>query len=78
MNSILGMVYLFAGNFAPEGFASCDGQLLPIMQYQALFSLLGTVYGGDGIKTFALPKIAGPTPGTSYVISINGIYPSRS
>lgn len=45
---ILGEITLFAGNFAPRGWAFCDGQLLPINQNQALFSLLGTTYGGDG------------------------------
>ena len=49
-------------NFAPRGWASCDGQLLPINQNQALFSLLGTIYGGDGRTTFALPDLRGRTP----------------
>ena len=48
-------------NFAPTGWATCDGQLLPISQNTALFSLLGTMYGGDGRSTFALPDIAGQT-----------------
>jgi len=54
---LLGQVSLFAGNFAPGGFALANGQLLPINQNQALFSLLGTTYGGDGITTFALPNL---------------------
>lgn len=49
-------------NFAPRGFALCDGQILPINQNQALFSLLGTTYGGDGRTTFALPDLRGRTP----------------
>src|SRR3954447_18059727 len=49
-------------NFAPQGWASCNGQLLPISQNTALFSLLGTTYGGDGRTTFALPDLAGSTP----------------
>jgi microcystin-dependent protein len=49
-------------NFAPRGWATCDGQLLPINQNQSLFSLLGTVYGGDGRTTFALPDLRGRTP----------------
>jgi microcystin-dependent protein len=53
MEPVLGMVYLFAGNFAPNGYAMCDGQLLSIHQNTALFSLLGTTYGGDGKTTFA-------------------------
>ena len=55
----LGEIKMFAGNFAPRGYAFCDGQLLPISQYSALFSLLGTTYGGDGRTTFALPDLRG-------------------
>jgi microcystin-dependent protein len=58
----LAEIVLFAGNFAPRGWAYCDGQLLPIMSYQALFSLLGTTYGGDGRTTFALPDLRGRAP----------------
>jgi microcystin-dependent protein len=53
---------MFAGNFAPTGWALCNGQLLPISQNTALFSLLGTFYGGDGKSTFALPNLQGSTP----------------
>lgn len=52
----------FAFNFAPKGWAQCDGQLLPISQNTALFSLLGTFYGGDGKSTFALPDLQGAVP----------------
>ena len=55
----LGQIVIFAGNFAPRGWAFCDGQLLPINQHQALFSILGTTYGGDGRTTFALPDLRG-------------------
>ena len=58
----LGEVDLFAGNFAPRGWASCDGQILPINQNQSLYSILGTTYGGDGRTTFALPDLRGRTP----------------
>lgn len=58
----LGQVTIFAGNFAPRGWAFCDGQLLPINQYSALFSILGTTYGGDGRTTFALPDLRGRMP----------------
>ena len=58
----IGEVRLFAGNFAPRNWASCDGQLLPISQNQALFSILGTTYGGDGRTTFALPDLRGRVP----------------
>jgi microcystin-dependent protein len=52
-------VRIFPFNFAPKGWAFCDGQLMPISQNTALFSLLGTVYGGDGKSTFALPNVQG-------------------
>ncbi|HEY8189012.1 MAG TPA: tail fiber protein [Pyrinomonadaceae bacterium] len=55
-------IRMFAGNFAPTGWAQCNGQLLPISQNTALFSLLGTMYGGDGKSTFALPNLQGSAP----------------
>ncbi len=55
-------IRMFAGNFAPRGWAQCNGQLMPISQNTALFSLLGTTYGGDGKSTFALPDLQGSTP----------------
>jgi microcystin-dependent protein len=58
----LGEVQIFAGNFAPTGWAFCDGQILPISQNTALFSLLGTTYGGNGVSTFALPDLRGRVP----------------
>jgi microcystin-dependent protein len=58
----LGEIRPFPFNFAPRGWAMCDGQLLPINQNQALFSLLGTTYGGNGATTFALPDLRGRTP----------------
>jgi len=62
MDPFIGTIILFAGNFAPRGWALCDGQVLSIAQYSALFSLLGTVYGGNGIQTFALPDLRGRVP----------------
>lgn len=59
MEPLLGSIILFGGNFAPRGWAFCDGQLLPIAQNSALFSILGTTYGGDGKTTFALPDLRG-------------------
>lgn len=56
---LLGEIALFGYNFAPRGWAFCEGQLLPISQYSALFSVLGTTYGGDGRTTFALPDLRG-------------------
>jgi microcystin-dependent protein len=55
----IGQVLLFAGNFAPKGWAMCNGQLMSIAQNTALFSILGTTYGGDGVTTFALPDLRG-------------------
>ncbi len=58
----LGQICMFAGNFAPRGWAFCDGQLLSVTQNSALFSLLGTIYGGDGRTTFGLPDMRGRLP----------------
>ena len=62
MNPYLGEIRIFAGNFAPRGWASCDGQLLAISSNTALFSLLGTYYGGNGETTFALPDLRSRAP----------------
>ena len=59
MEPTLAEIRMFAGNFAPRGWALCDGQLLPIAQKTALFSILGTMYGGDGRTTFGLPDLRG-------------------
>jgi microcystin-dependent protein len=58
----LGQLMLFAGNFCPQGWAVAEGQLQPISQNTALFSILGTTYGGDGVTTFALPDLRGRAP----------------
>ena len=58
----IGEIRMFAGNFAPRDWAFCDGQLQSISQNTALFSLLGTTYGGDGVTTFALPDMRGRVP----------------
>ncbi|NET11232.1 MAG: phage tail protein [Symploca sp. SIO2B6] len=58
----VGEIRMFAGNFAPRGWALCDGQLLAVSQNDALFSLLGTIYGGDGRTTFGLPDMRGRIP----------------
>lgn len=59
MDPYLGEIRLFAGIFAPVGWAACDGQLLAITEHEALFTLLGTRYGGDGTSTFAVPDLRG-------------------
>jgi len=58
----VGEIRMFAGNFAPRGWAFCDGQLLAVSQNDALFSLFGTIYGGDGRTTFSLPDMRGRIP----------------
>lgn len=80
-NTFIGDITLWPLTYVPRDYQFCDGQLLPIMQHTALFSLLGTRYGGDGRATFALPKIppmklaAGEV---KYIICISGRFPSRN
>jgi len=62
METFLGQILMVGFNFAPQGWALCNGQLLPIAEYTALFSLLGTTYGGNGVTTFALPNLQGRVP----------------
>jgi len=61
-DAFLGEIRIFAGNFAPYGWATCQGQLLPISQNAALFSILGTYFGGNGTSTFALPNLQAAAP----------------
>lgn len=75
----IGEIRMFAGNFAPVGWAFCQGQLIPISENDALFNLIGTTYGGDGQSTFALPNLqsrvpihAGTTLGTPFVLGQSG------
>jgi len=75
LEHFIGIVKIFAGNFAPEGWALCNGQLLPINDYQALYSIIGTTYGGDGVRFFALPNLNGRVPlgvGSNYSLGQNG------
>jgi microcystin-dependent protein len=58
----LGQISIFAGNFPPRGYAACDGALVAIRQFTALFSLFGTTFGGDGVSTFGLPNLQGSVP----------------
>jgi len=77
----LSQIIELAANFCPVGFAQPQGQLLPISQYTALFSLLGTSYGGDGRVSFALPNLIPPLTvqrqPTILCIALQGIFPSR-
>lgn len=77
MDPYIGEIRMFGGNFAPVGWALCNGSLLPISGYEPLFALLGTTYGGDGQNTFAVPDLRGrvpihmgknPTTGTTFTI----------
>jgi microcystin-dependent protein len=68
----VGEVRLFPYTFAPNGWFDCDGRLLSIAEYETLFTLLGTTYGGDGVNTFALPNLSGRVP------IHQGTAPSRS
>ena len=61
-NPFVAEIWIFASNFAPQGWAQCNGQILPLSQNTALFSLLGTTYGGDGKSNFALPNMQGNAP----------------
>jgi microcystin-dependent protein len=61
-NPYVGEIRIFAGNFAPAGWMLCQGQLLPISEYETLFNLIGTTYGGDGQSTFALPNLQSRVP----------------
>jgi microcystin-dependent protein len=71
----VGELRMFAGNFAPAGWMFCEGQLLPISEYETLFNLIGTTYGGDGQSTFALPDLRGRLPihqGNSFNLAETG------
>lgn len=62
MDEYIAIIKLFAGNFAPRGWAFCDGRSLPVNQYQAVYAILGTTYGGNGTTTFNLPDLRGRVP----------------
>ncbi|MBV8159905.1 MAG: phage tail protein, partial [Acidimicrobiia bacterium] len=71
----IGEIRMFAGNFAPAGWAFCNGQLLAISEFDTLFNLIGTTYGGDGQVTFALPDLRGRLPihqGGGFTLAQNG------
>ncbi|MCU0296141.1 MAG: tail fiber protein [Candidatus Nanopelagicales bacterium] len=71
----VGEIRMFAGNFAPDGWQFCEGQLLPISENETLFQLIGTTYGGDGQSTFALPDLRGRIPihqGNGFVLAETG------
>jgi microcystin-dependent protein len=80
-DAYIGEIRMFTGNYAPEGWAFCHGQTLSVSEYEALFSLIGNRFGGDGVSSFALPDLRGrvpihmgtsPATGTSYLLGANG------
>lgn len=79
MDPLLGQIQLFPYNFVPQGWLVCAGQLISVQQNAALYSLLGTQYGGDGRTNFGIPNLQGaePIPGMLYCIAMTGIYPER-
>ncbi len=78
MDELLGVIKLFGGDFAPQGYLECNGQLLPVNNYQALYSILGNTYGGNiQSLTFALPKLTPPDQSMKYIMCVEGVYPSR-
>jgi microcystin-dependent protein len=79
-DSLMATIILFGGSFVPRGFAFCEGQLISIAENTAVFSLLGTTYGGNGSSNFALPDLREAEKslgGARYIIALQGIYPSR-
>jgi len=74
---LIGIIKLFVGNFTPQGYMECNGQILNLQQYVALFSIIGTTYGGNGQTNFALPKLTPPNESMKYIMCVEGIYPSR-
>ncbi len=79
MEEFIGNIKLYPYSFAPMYTLLCNGQLLNISTNQALFSLIGTTYGGNGTSNFAIPNMLGlePIPGMNYYIITDGIYPTR-
>ncbi|MBP1641244.1 MAG: Tail Collar domain protein [Bacteroidetes bacterium] len=79
MDTYIATILLFAFTYVPNGWMSCDGQTLTISQYQALFSLIGTTYGGNGTTNFMLPNLNGASPLTTmkYYIAVEGLYPPK-
>jgi microcystin-dependent protein len=79
MNPFIGQVLLVPYNFLPDGWLPCIGTILPIANYQPLFALLSTKFGGNGQTTFAIPDLQNICPtGMMYIIAYVGIYPSAS
>lgn len=81
MEEFIGTIKMFAGNFAPQNWAFCDGRLIDIRENTAMYSILGNQFGGDGVSNFALPNLAATPSGAEgaiqHIICMNGLYPPR-
>jgi len=79
MEPYIGQIQLFPFTYTPMGWALCNGATLAVVQNQALFSLIGNKFGGDGKTNFMLPNLANtsPVPGMEYYIATTGLYPTR-
>jgi microcystin-dependent protein len=87
-DDLIGMIRMFAGHFAPNGYLPCDGTSLQIRGYEPLFSVIGTTYGGDGMSSFTLPDLRPTDPASGQkawnpdqprmVICVQGNFPNRS
>lgn len=77
MDGIIGEIKLVIHDFEMKNYLHCDGRPLEIDQFQALYALIGTKFGGDGEITFNLPKLDAPLPGMRYIICVNGQFPCR-
>jgi len=78
METFLGTIMAFPFTYAPRGWHLCDGRTMLIREYSALYSLLGTQFGGDGQNYFKLPQLASPGTNLQYYIAMDGTYPSRN
>lgn len=79
MDTYLGTIELFPYSFIPRDWKHCNGEILQINQYQALYAIIGKTYGGDGVNTFALPNFIGyePIGGLRYCIAVYGLFPQK-
>ena len=77
MNAFIGTIIQFAGNYVPQNWMPCSGATLDIKNHEALFSVLGTNYGGDGVHNFKLPDMPSPQYGPLWIICVQGEYPMR-
>lgn len=77
MPDFIGTVRLFGGTQVPKNYQKCDGHLIPIRVNPALYSIVGSNYGGDGVTTFAVPNLTPPDPNMMYVVCTDGWFPPR-